>query len=239
MNNKSKYIGVEARVQYKILEGAIFNYLSDSSLDNIGLHSHVRQYTKGENRAKKVLKHINGLIHRNQEILKQLMRNFDGESFAQLSNPDRKALALSLFCLSFPITYDILIGFAQAFKVQEIVSKEVIIRKIGSAYGSNRAMHIAVTELIPLLIEIGVIKRMKIGIYSKGSTLVISNKIVAELVIYTDIKLSGSKSILFEELSFKPWFSYFDISVVSTSDFGRLLVKKDSVIGKGYITLKG
>jgi hypothetical protein len=60
---------------------------------------------------------------------------------------------------------------------------------------------------------------------------------VVELIIFTDIKLSGSKSILIDELSFKPWYGYFEISSSLVDKFNLLITKKDSAVGKGYLTL--
>lgn len=219
------------------METAICDYLSKGTLDKEKCLSHIRQFTTGENRAGKILKHISVLTTKNEAILRKLSKNIDAGAFAQLSITDRKALVLCLFCNSFPITYDIMIGFAQVLKVQSIVSKEVIIYKIGSAYGSNRAMHIAVTEIIPFLIECGIINREKVGIYSMGSKLTTTNKFVSELIIFTDIKLSSSKSILIDELGYKPWYAYFDLSNVSPAHFNILLLKKDSAVGKGYLTI--
>ena len=237
MSSKGKYIGVESRVQYEVLEAAIYDYLSNGKLDKEKCLSHIKQFTKGENRAGKILKHISVLIAKNESIISKFSKQLDASAFAQLSSGERKALLLCLFCNSFPIAYDILIGFAQAFKVQSIVSKEVIIHKIGSAYGSNRAMHIAVTEILPFLIECGTIERVKVGIYSTGSKLSISNKVISELIVFTDIKLSGSKSMLIDELGYKPWYSYFELSNISPASFNILLAKKDSAVGKGYLTI--
>ena len=237
MSSKGKYIGVESRVQYEVLEAAIYDYLSNGKLDKEKCLSHIKQFTKGENRAGKILKHISVLIAKNESIISKFSKQLDASAFAQLSSGERKALLLCLFCNSFPITYDIFIGFAQAFKVQSIVSKEVIIHKIGSAYGSNRAMHIAVTEILPFLIECGTIERVKVGIYSTGSKLSISNKVISELIVFTDIKLSGSKSMLIDELGYKPWYSYFELSNISPASFNILLAKKDSAVGKGYLTI--
>ena len=237
MSSKGKYIGVESRVQYEVLEAAIYDYLSNGKLDKEKCLSHIKQFTKGENRAGKILKHISVLLAKNESIIRKISKQLGADAFTQLSSGERKAFVLCLFCNSFPITYDILIGFAQAFKVQSIVSKEVIIHKIGSAYGSNRAMHIAVTEILPFLIECGVIERNKVGIYSKGTKLSVPSKTVSELILYTEVKLSGSKSMLIDDLKFRPWFSYFDLAKLSVSDVRLLLSRKESVVGKGYFTL--
>eukprot|EP01041_Mallomonas_annulata_P015474 gene15474-32706_t len=132
---------------------------------------------------------------------------------------DRKALALCLISLTYPITYDLLISLAQGLKVQEQVNKKFISEKVMSIYGSNRTVDIAIDALLPMIIELNTIKRDKKSIYSIGSKLVISNKFIAEMIIYTDIKLSGSKSILVDELSHKPWFTYFEMSSFAQINF--------------------
>jgi hypothetical protein len=237
MSSKGKYIGIESRVQYEVLESAIHDFLLHGELNKEKCLSHIKQFTKGENRAGKILKHINVLLIKNEPVLKKLIKHIDADTFSQLQIANRKALLLCLFCNSFPITYDILVGFAQAFKVQSIVSKEVIIHKIGSTYGSNRSMHIAVAEIFPLLIELGIITRLKVGIYAIGTKLLITNKTIEELVIYTDIKSSNSKSLLIDDLGFKPWYSFFDLSNTSQTNYNILISKKDSSIGKGYLTI--
>lgn len=237
MSSKGKYIGVESRVQYEILEAAIQDYLSGGTLDKEKCFSHIKQFTKGNNRAGKILKHISVLITKNEFILSRLCRHIDGASFTQLSTGDRNAMLLCLFCNSFPITYDILIGFAQAFKVQPIVSKEVIIHKIGSVYGSNRSMHIAVTEIIPLLIEFGCLKRIKTGLYTSGQSLSVKFGLILELIVFTDIKLSPSKSIRRDEIVYKPWYSYFDSTEFFEVSFRYFIKEKTSGMGSGYFSI--
>jgi transposase-like protein len=238
MDSRNKYIGIESRVHFDVLEAAIVEYLLNDNLDKESCLKHIKQFTKGENRAGKILKHISVIIAKNSYLLGQLRKQIKDSDYYHFSTDERRALLLCFFCIGFPITSDILTALAQGFKVQNTVSKQVIIHKIGAMYGGNRAMHIAVTEIVPFLIECGVIQRIKLGLYSFNSKLVIKNKFIAELIIYTDIFLSGSKSTLVDDLGFKPWYSYFDISSVKPDNFSLLISKKDSAVGKGYLTVK-
>ena len=106
-----------------------------------------------------------------------------------------------------------------------------------SIYGSNRTVDIAIDALLPMIIELNTIKRDKVSLYSKAPGLNIANRFISELIIYTDIKLSGSKSILVDDLAHKPWFSYFDNANTDTVNFTYLILKKDSAIGKGYLSI--
>jgi hypothetical protein len=157
--------------------------------------------------------------------------------YNSLKTDDRKSLCLCLISLTYPIAYDLLIALSQGLKVQTQINKKFISEKVMSIYGSNRTVDIAIDALLPMIIELNTIKRDKISLYSKGSKLMIINKFVTELIVYVDIKLSGSKSILIDELIHKPWYSYFDVSALNNQSFIHLLNKKDSAVGKGYLTL--
>jgi hypothetical protein len=74
--------------------------------------------------------------------------------------------------------------------------------------------------------------------YEKEKTLKTTNPLISELIIYVHIKLSGSNSILVEDLNFKPWYSYFEPFNISNDKFNFLLNRKEGAIGKGYITIK-
>jgi len=238
MINKGKYIGISNRIPLVVLEYAVSDYMRTGKVNSQEYLKYILEFTKGENRAKKSLSHLASIITKNAYLLNQLAKHTKGD-FQSLSDNDRKAIVICLFALTFPIANEILIAFSVGFKVQEVISKRVILEKMGAMYGSNRSMHIGVDETIPLFLECGILKRQKIGIYAKGLNLKITNNFVSEMIIYVNIKLSGSKSILFEELSFKPWYSHFELTHLSNVNFSQLVNKKGSSLGKGYLTING
>lgn len=238
MSSKGKYIGISNRIPLVVMEYAISDYISTGVVNSQDYLKYILEFTKGENRAKKSLSHLVSTITKNATLLNQLAKHTKGD-FRSLSDNDRKAVVICLFALTFPIANEILIAFSVGFKVQELISKRVVLEKMGAMYGSNRSMHIGVDETIPLFLECGILKRQKIGIYAKGINLKTTNTFVSELIIYSHIKLSGSKTILVDELNFKPWFSYFDLPTEIILNQKHLLSKKESAVGKGYLTIKG
>lgn len=237
MKSKGKYIGISNRVKFDVIESSLYHYLQFETIDKEFYLRYIKEFTKGDNRAHKTLNHLTTLLNKNESIIKQLKKSLNGVDYFQLNINDRKAFVLCLFCLTYPIAFEILTTFAVGFKVQEKINRQVILQKIGSIYGGNRAMQLAVEEVIPMLIECGTIERVKIGMYSLGKKLEIKNNFISELVIYTDIKLSSTKSILIDDLMHKPWYSYFDISSITLIKFDQLVSKKDSAIGRGYLTI--
>lgn len=238
MSKTGKYIGISNRIPFSVIDSALYDYIQTGVINKERHLSHIKEYTKGENRANKTLGHLVAIIKRNEKIIQCFSKTTGGNDYYQINLNDRKALVLTLFCISFPIAYEMLTAFSTGFKVQALLNKQFLVQKIGAIYGGNRSMHIGVDEVIPLFMECDLIKREKVGIYSIGNKLIINNKFISELIIYTDIRLSGSKTILIEDLGFKPWFSYFDISALNLDNISYLISKKDSAVGKGYLTTR-
>jgi hypothetical protein len=108
---------------------------------------------------------------------------------------------------------------------------------MSASYGSNRSIYIAVGELLPTFIELGLLLRPKRSVYYRNPAKEILNSAVAELLVYTDIKLSKSTPILVDDVSFRPWFAWFYVSRPETLPF-TFIKFADGIIGKGYLGLK-
>jgi hypothetical protein len=237
MNKTGKYIGLNQRIPFEVLDDAVQYYLTYSLVDKTYILQRMQEFTTGLNRANKATLYILQILNRQKSILDQLRKSITDIQYNSLKIDDRKALCLCLISLTFPITYDLLIALAQGFKVQDQINKKFISEKVMSIYGSNRTVDIAIDALLPMIIELNTIKRDKVSIYSLSTKLSISNKFISELIIFTDIKLSNSKSILINDLNFKPWFLFFNISALADFNFNYLISKKDSAVGNGYLTI--
>jgi hypothetical protein len=237
MSSKGKYIGINQRIPFEVLDEAIHLYLMNGEVDKDFIFQRMQEFTPGANRASKATIYVVQILKRQKKFLDQLKKTLTSTPFSALRIDDRKALCLSLISLTYPITYDLLVALSQGFKVQSQINKKFISEKVMSIYGSNRTVDIAIDALLPMIIELNTIQRDKVSIYSIGVKLMVTNKFISELVVYTDIKLSGSKSLLIDELSYKPWYPYFDLSGVVPTTFSILLSKKDSAVGKGYLTI--
>jgi hypothetical protein len=237
MNNKGKYIGLNQRIPFGVLDSAIHDYLENSVVDKNYIFQRMQEFTSGANRAKKGTTYVFQILSRQKLLLEQFEKSILNTPYSSLRVDDRKALCLCLICLTYPITYDLLIALSQGFKVQSQINKKFISEKVKSIYGSNRTVDIAIDALLPMIIELNTIKRDKLSIYSKASKSAIKNSFVSELIIYTDIKLSGSKSILVDELTYRPWYAYFEMIELSNTKSNQLLKRKDSAVGEGYLTI--
>jgi hypothetical protein len=237
MKSSGKYIGLNQRIPFIVLDEAIRNLLVNDKVDRVAIFQHMLDFTSGKNRADKATKYVIQILSRQSHLLIAFKKGLKETSYENLSIADRKALCLCLISLTYPIAYDLLVALAQGFKVQNQINKKFISEKVMSIYGSNRTVDIAIDALMPMLIEYNTIRRDSIGIYSKSLGQSVSNQFIAELVIYSEILLSNSKSTLVSEIDIKPWYSYFTLSF-QPEQSKYLLSLKDSAVGKGYLVIK-
>jgi hypothetical protein len=234
MKINNKYIGINQRIPFEVFSSAITDYLNNNSVDEARILQHMKEFTKGENRANKAMRYIVNIINRNTEVIDKYRVSTIINGPLQL---ERKILTLCLICLTYPIAFELIQILAKGFKVQPTLNTQYIILKISAVYGSNRTVRIAIEALIPMLIEIGILKREKMGLYAIDNKLKVSSIFINELVIFTDIKSSGSKSILIEDLTFRPWYSFFELLNIKNVSSSKLLKFRESSVGKGYITI--
>ncbi len=235
MKNNDKYIGINNRIPFHVLDLSLGEYIHSEIINKEVLLNHIKEITHGENRAKKSVNNLCKLLIKNETIIKKYRKTLQSHSYFDMSLDDRKILVLCLFCLTYPIAYEMLIIMSKGFKVQKLLNKLYLKEKIGAIYGGNRAVHIAIDEVLPLFIEIGIIKRQKIGIYVKNFQLETISSFLSETIVYTDILLSGSKSLFIEEISFRPFYDYFRFNL--DFKYKYLIQKAEGSLGRGYVKI--
>jgi len=235
MKSKTNYIGINQRVPFDVLDEAIQLFLKSGPINRAYIIGRMQEYNAGINRATKAATYLFQILNSQEKILDLFKKDLKDSDYQSLRIEERKVFCLCLICLKYPITYDLLVALAQTFKVQDQINKRLLIEKVKFKYGGNRTVDVAIDALVPMIIELNTIIREKVGLYSKAMPVVVKNKFISELIIYTDISLSGSKSILSDDLAVKPWFSYFEIDNKNLVKFNVLIERKESVVGKGYL----
>jgi len=231
----NRYIGINKRIPLKTLDAAFGYYYNSSVYDKELVMKHIKEHTTGENRAKKSLYNIRKILISNESIINKYRTHTKSDNYFDLNINDRKILMLCLFCLTYPIAYKILVTFSKGFKVQEVLNKTYLKEKICAIYGGNRSVHIAIDEVMPLLIEMNLFKKPKNGLFRKHLNMQSKSEFLRELVVYTDIFLSGSKTILVEDIKFNPFFNYF--SLKPEPQYQHLVTKISGSLGQGYLKI--
>ena len=235
MKEKRKYIGINQRVPFNVLNDGIIRLLQSEEVTLNDFRHDMAQYSKGANRIDKASKYAMQILSR-PTIIKAIQSKFNPESYNFLSETDRKAMVLCLLALTYPITYDMLVSLSAIFKVQPQVNRSTINSKMSAIYGSNRTLDIAIDALIPMIIELSTVRRSKVSIYEIEARKAIKNPFISELYIYTDIKLSGSKTILLDDLQIRPWYMYFE-PVLNLNKM-TILKHSEGRVGGGYVGVR-
>ena len=215
MTNKKKSIGNEQPIPIDIMIDAIIEYLETKDIDKEGLLLKVKEQStsSGDNRAKKAVNAIYSVITKPSALNKAIIRNFTPESFYKLSEADKNIIIISLVCLRFPFTYDLLFSFSKLLNIQDLVNKQYINEKMASMYGSNLSLEHGIEAAMKTSIDCKFITRDKPGLFSKGTNIVTTN-FAKEAWISTYFELNGKKILPINELKYEPIMSYlsdFDI----------------------------
>src|ERR1035437_504709 len=126
MNSKGKYIGLNQRIPFDVLDSSIHFFLMNGNVDKSYIFQRMQEFTSGINRANKATTYIFQILRRQANLLNHLKKQLKDSPYNSLRIEDRKALCLCLISLTYPITYDLLVALAQGFKVQNQINKKFI-----------------------------------------------------------------------------------------------------------------
>lgn len=232
--SEGKYIGINQRIPYPVLEQALGRWLQTGVINRDGIARDMQTYTVGVNRAYKATQYAVTVLSRPEKIIQAMKEHLPFEVYIRLPDHERKALVNALVACAFPFAYDLMVAIATSLKAQSHISKAAIEQKVAAQYGSNRTVKIGIEAVLPMLIEMGAIVRRKPGIYALGEPTKLTNPLVAEIYLFADIQCSGSKSILLSDIESRPWFLFHP--VVYDQNTPKYLVRySEGQIGGGYL----
>lgn len=236
-SSNAKVIGFRQKVPALVLDNGLYLLLRDGKLDDEIIKRDLQEHFSGQNRLQKASTTVNLVLKNNVGTILKLKKTITAQDYLKLSQSDRFAILMSLICLAYPFAYETLVTAATVFKIQDHITRNLLHQKMTAIYGSNRSVYIGIGELLSTFIELELFKREKKSLYSKTQQRMILNPIVSELFIYTDIKLSRSKSILLDDVKYRPWFSYYSTDYNPQTE-NSFVQYSDGIIGSGYLTLK-
>lgn len=232
-----KYIGINQRVPFTVLDRGLLRFLEQGEVDRITLRQDLNQFVQGENRLAKAVIYANQILTKPTSLLQALSRQVSANTYAQLPMHERQAMCLSLLVCAYPIAYDLIVAFGKGFKVQPRISRQYVTERIAAQYGSTRTIDIALDALLPMLIELGVVERAEISIYQLQKAQTINNPFIAQAYTYADLKSSKVKSLLMNEVRVRPWYLFYSPSY-SQHVSDSLLKYTEGPVSGGYISTK-
>ena len=237
MNKQSRYIGINQKVPIGLLEKYIMNYLETGVIDSAAIKADISLVYKGKNRASKAFQYANRILSHNKTILEFIQKRIGNERYKRLNGTDKHAITLALISLAYPLFYDVIVVLAKVFRVQELVSRRYIAQKIGSLYGSNRTLEIALDAIFPMLVDLNLILRAKRGVYSAVPCKDLVDDKVAELFVAIGIRLSGGKQISIDDFEYRDWHFFLKPKQPPYQNQVLLVISKTGA-KQGYIEFK-
>lgn len=156
-------IGINQRIPISILEMAIVATLNEECSPEYFAELARTEY-EGENRIKKAVSVINRLTVRNP-LLPYLKEHKEGVLIALRNNGDKPLILSSVINSAYSFGYDTASTLGKYFHVQDQVTRDFIVAKMSAKYGSNRSLENALSCVLPMFIEAGILVRPKVGFY--------------------------------------------------------------------------
>ncbi len=156
-------IGINQRIPISILEMALVATLNEESSPEYFTELAQTEYD-GENRIKKAVSVMNRLTVRNA-ILPYLKEHKDDILLALRDKNDKALILSAVINSAYSFGYDTASTLGKYFHVQDQVTRDFIVSKMATKYGSNRSLENALSCVLPMFIEAGILMRPKVGFY--------------------------------------------------------------------------
>ncbi len=209
MGDKTHFIGINQKIPFALLDKHLRIFLQTGTVDRSALKEDMALVYEGKNRADKGAQFAWRVLTHDTVSLDYIRKAMGNEKYANLKSSDRAALILALLSNAYPIFYDTIVILSKVYRVQDLVSRSYVAQKIGDLYGSNRTLDIALDAIFPMLVDLGVIIRVKKGVYQAVVGIELVDERVAELFVASGIRLSGGKHISLDDFDYRDWHFFF------------------------------
>lgn len=176
-----KKIGINQRIPLESLYIGLESFLNGNYSEEYILQQ-LRMDFKGENRIKKTLALINQIILRNP-MEKIFIERGSEIKLAIKGQHDRNLILTGLLNGTISFSYDAMRILGKYLSIQEIVSKEVVLKSLSAIYGGNRSTDNAFDSVIPMFIQAGLIFRPGKALYQRNEYTPILSSVTREIFI--------------------------------------------------------
>ncbi|MBO6222742.1 MAG: hypothetical protein J6N56_03065 [Bacteroidales bacterium] len=207
MAENEKSLGLHQRIPMDILLEALRAELNDEQ-DLERLSQLVNTEYLGENRQKKGFKQVKTTLTGNPLVSYAKERKEDVLA-ALKSVPDRNFILSAVMVARYPVCYDTYCLMAKQFRLQDEISRDLIIRMLGTKYGANKSVQNVQINVTAQMVECQLIKRLKTGTYVFADPQKPSCDITFELwkkSFFINNHLANEEDT--DSLIFEPFFRY-------------------------------
>lgn len=111
----------------------------------------------------------------NNPIISWINENKDDFKHDFLLSANRSAIIASVLCSGFTIFYDAMLILGKYLHTQDEITSSFLKEKLSETYGSNVNFERAMNTLIRMLVECGLLQRIRPGVFAKAKQTEISD----------------------------------------------------------------
>ena len=200
-------LGIQQRIPLHILGIALEDYLHER-FDETYIKELLQSEYAGANRQNKALGQIKSVITKNQ-LTPFLSNNKKSLLIALNNKTDRNIILTALICGRYPFCYNVLTTIGKLFRMQDLVSSDLIQRQVGLKYGNNKSCKNSLYCAIPQMIETNMFSRPKPSAYEISEPQMITHKVTWKIwkeCFYVNNPIYNRDDT--ESLSFEPFFRF-------------------------------
>lgn len=180
MTDKTTQVSIKQRIPLDILCCTLADYLNKGEINEQYLLENLHSVFSGEYNIRLAFNYIKSSIL-NPLINDSLVQNKSEILTAFKVPAEANVIAISLINVRFPFCYYISALLAKYMRLEAELSRDTINKLIGKDYPLNGTCKKAVRVSLTQLIDMGVIKRIKVGLYGWNEPISVKNKITTRL----------------------------------------------------------
>lgn len=174
-----KTLSLQQRMPLDILQVALEQELQGIN-DDSRIEELLRTEYQGENRLKKASRQIRTTIKMNP--MHDYLIEHSEEVLAALKvKADRNLILSAIVAARYPFCFDVLVAMGKQFRLQDVVSSDVLKRLIGAKYGANKSCENTLYCAVPQMVEAQLFSRPIAGEYAYAEPQAPTHKITWEL----------------------------------------------------------
>lgn len=207
MNSISKTLCNQKRIPLDIMTLALERMLRGEN-DEAYIEELLFAQFQSHDRARKTRSAIFGILERGP-MTDYLMRHAPSLLAALKSPNDRSLILIALCCARYGFCYDIAVTMSNQFRVNETVSREMLDKRISAKYGLNKSVRNATDCAVPQMVEAGLLRRIKPGIYESVPPMSFQYAVTLDLwkeSFFINEPLYNREEQ--DEILFEPYFKY-------------------------------
>lgn len=206
-----KKIGFKQRVPAVAFADCLREFMPELSIDSARVTEILAGYFSGDYARHRSMLHITACF--NNPDIAQLLTENKAEIINALGNQQEAfSFCFALLCARYSFCYDIAAELAKLFRLQDVVSKELLSKHISNKYGFNENVKRTMERFLAFCEEAQIIKRPTKASYEMATIHKPTTETLIELwkKVYSQNEPLATNDDI-SELQFEPFFRYLKL----------------------------